>query len=214
MYNIGIYKLISPSGKIYIGQSNDIKYRFSKYKCLDCKNQTKLYNALKKYGFSQFKVEILFSTSGCFKYTQNILNILEIKYIKQFDAINSGYNIREGGSNGKISDSTKQKMRESALLRGTGTDEANLTRLKTLNIGRKHTEEARLNYSKAAKLKNLKPVLQYDLLGNFISEYKSVKEAKELNKGCSKIDAVCRGERDTAGVYKWKFKEMEEPINE
>ena len=34
-----IYKLESPSGKIYIGKTFNLKKRFSEYKCLNCKNQ-------------------------------------------------------------------------------------------------------------------------------------------------------------------------------
>jgi group I intron endonuclease len=47
---IGVYKIISPSGKVYIGQSRDIKKRLSKYKRLDCKEQPKLYRSFIKYG--------------------------------------------------------------------------------------------------------------------------------------------------------------------
>ena len=51
MVKIGIYKIVSPSEKIYIGQSINIEKRWEKnYKTLKCKTQTKLYNSLKKYG--------------------------------------------------------------------------------------------------------------------------------------------------------------------
>ena len=56
---IGIYKITSPTNKIYIGQSIDIENRFLKYKFLDCKNQIRLYNSLKKYGFDKHKFEIV-----------------------------------------------------------------------------------------------------------------------------------------------------------
>jgi hypothetical protein len=49
---IGIYKITSPSNKIYIGQSNNILYRWKYcYKKLNCKSQRHLYNSLMKYGF-------------------------------------------------------------------------------------------------------------------------------------------------------------------
>jgi group I intron endonuclease len=58
---IGIYKITSPSGKIYIGQSINIKDRWKKYqKYLESiKNQTKLYNSLKKYGPENHIFEII-----------------------------------------------------------------------------------------------------------------------------------------------------------
>ena len=47
----GIYKITSPSGKVYIGQSIDIKRRFTSYKTLNkSKRQVKLYNSFVKYG--------------------------------------------------------------------------------------------------------------------------------------------------------------------
>lgn len=54
----------------------------------------------------------------------------------------------------------------------------------------------------------ISPVLQYDLKGNFIKEYVSIKEAKKENKKCSKISACCQGKRKTAGGYVWKYKEL------
>ena len=56
---IGIYKITSPTNKIYIGSSNDIKNRFCSYKNLKCKSQTKLYNSLKKYGVNNHVFVIL-----------------------------------------------------------------------------------------------------------------------------------------------------------
>jgi len=49
-YEIGyIYKITNPSGKIYIGQTTNIHIRKSKYKNSNCKNQTRLFNSIKKY---------------------------------------------------------------------------------------------------------------------------------------------------------------------
>jgi group I intron endonuclease len=47
---VGIYKIISPTNKIYIGQSTNIEQRWKWYNKLYCKNQTKLYYSLKKHG--------------------------------------------------------------------------------------------------------------------------------------------------------------------
>jgi group I intron endonuclease len=56
---IGIYKITNPNGKIYTGQSIDIKNRFIKYKCLDCKKQVRLYRSFNKYGIDNHKFDIL-----------------------------------------------------------------------------------------------------------------------------------------------------------
>lgn len=58
---VGVYKITSPSNKIYIGQSTNIEDRWKKYQRYpeSIKNQTKLYNSLKKYGWEQHIFEII-----------------------------------------------------------------------------------------------------------------------------------------------------------
>ena len=56
---IGIYKITSPSNKIYIGQSVNIEERFKQYKHLKCKGQTILHRSLKKYGVENHTFEIV-----------------------------------------------------------------------------------------------------------------------------------------------------------
>lgn len=56
---IGIYKIISPTNKIYIGQSVNIEKRFYRYKKLYCKTQRKLYNSFLKYSVEQHIFEII-----------------------------------------------------------------------------------------------------------------------------------------------------------
>lgn len=49
-----------------------------------------------------------------------------------------------------------------------------------------------------------KPVIQYDLNGNFIKEWSSITEAR-LKTNINKIDKVARGEGKTAGGFKWEY---------
>jgi group I intron endonuclease len=47
---IGIYKITSSVGRVYIGQSIDVEKRFRQYQGLShCKSQVRLYNSLKKH---------------------------------------------------------------------------------------------------------------------------------------------------------------------
>ncbi len=55
----GIYKITSPSGNIYIGQSRNIELRKSKYRSKQCKVQRALYNSIIKYGWDSHSFEIL-----------------------------------------------------------------------------------------------------------------------------------------------------------
>lgn len=52
-----------------------------------------------------------------------------------------------------------------------------------------------------------KPIYQYDLDGNFIREWACSLEVKrQLNINPSNITSCCRGERNKAGGYIWKYK--------
>lgn len=55
----GIYKIISPSGKIYIGQSVCIKTRWSSYKTRGCEKQIILQKSFNKYGWKSHIFEII-----------------------------------------------------------------------------------------------------------------------------------------------------------
>jgi len=55
----GIYKITSPSSKVYIGQAKDILKRWKFYKTLNCKSQTILYYSLIKYGAELHTFEII-----------------------------------------------------------------------------------------------------------------------------------------------------------
>lgn len=57
-----------------------------------------------------------------------------------------------------------------------------------------------------------KPVLCFDLKGNFIKEYKSISDANMefgIKKKSSSISRACKKERKTAYGFIWKFKEKE-----
>jgi len=56
---IGIYKITSPSGKIYIGQSIDIEKRFKTYLKNRCESQRLLFRSFIKYGVENHIFKIL-----------------------------------------------------------------------------------------------------------------------------------------------------------
>lgn len=57
--NQGIYKITSPSGRVYVGQSIDLLVRFSKYRSMNCRGQVRLYNSFRKYGVENHAFIIL-----------------------------------------------------------------------------------------------------------------------------------------------------------
>lgn len=76
---IGVYKIVSPTGRIYVGQSKDIQRRFSEYNKLKCIKQRKLYSSLKKYGVDAHIFTIL---EEC---EEDLLNIVERKWQDYYD---------------------------------------------------------------------------------------------------------------------------------
>ena len=107
----GIYKITSPTNKIYIGQSININKRILKYKSYDCKQQPKLYYSLKKHGWKNHKFEII---KRCDK---NELNDLEIFYIKFYNTFNTneGLNLSNGGHTTEITKESRNKISKSKL---------------------------------------------------------------------------------------------------
>ncbi len=79
----GIYKITSPSGKIYIGKSINIMHRCYDYEKLYCKHQHKLYHSLVKHGWSAHTFEIIHECD------KSELNDLEKYYILKFNSIDS-----------------------------------------------------------------------------------------------------------------------------
>ena len=108
-----IYKITSPSKKIYIGQTINLKNRLNKYKSFDCKKQIKLYNSIMKYGWDLHIFEIL-EEINC-EENKKLLNEREIYWIKTLNSFNSpfGLNCTEGGNGNvgrKCSEETKKKI--------------------------------------------------------------------------------------------------------
>lgn len=105
---IGIYKITSPSNKIYIGQSQDIKLRFYYYSIKSCTGQRKLYHSLKKHGVENHIFEVI---EEC---TIEKLNERE-RYYQDFYNVTgeNGLNLVLQGANEKrkvISDEMKKRI--------------------------------------------------------------------------------------------------------
>jgi group I intron endonuclease len=104
-----IYKIISPNNKIYIGQTHSLNRRLKEYKNLRCKSQKKLYFSLQKYGWENHKFEVIHELP--FDIDQNTINVYEIFYWQQYkDCGFEMLNVREPGSNGKLSLETKEYL--------------------------------------------------------------------------------------------------------
>lgn len=107
-----IYRLTNKvNGKYYIGKTVNFKHRMNGHKNSVKRGKHYLCNAIRKYGWENFKQEILIDNVPA-----EDLNNLEISYIDIFDAINhkKGYNLTKGGEGTTgliITDEHKKKIR-------------------------------------------------------------------------------------------------------
>lgn len=124
-----IYKITNQvNNKIYIGQTvqplhERLRRHASKYSM--CR---KLHNSIQKHGINNFIIEEIDTTD-----TQEKVDELEKFYIKTLNTIEAGYNLKEGGANGLLSDETKEKISES--LQGHIVSEDTKQKLSLQNTG-------------------------------------------------------------------------------
>jgi|APGre2960657404_1045060.scaffolds.fasta_scaffold30037_3 group I intron endonuclease len=233
---IGIYKITSPSNKVYIGQTTNYAKRYSAYKNHKCKRQPKLYNSLNKYGFENHKIELILEC------LESELNYYERYYQEYYNSVLDGLNLRYTATTDKsgfMSNETKQKMSDSK--KGIVFTDEWKENLGKVWKGRKHTEETKLKMSLASKgkkkssehiaklwqnqkgakmpkrseatkqLQSLnngknRAVLQYDLDMNFIAEYRSAMEATRQLGISRNITSCCQGKLKQSGGFIWRYK--------
>lgn len=150
----GIYKITSPTGRIYIGQSVDILRRFEQYYRLNCEGQTKLYNSFKKHTPDFHTFEIVE------KCEESILTDREAFYIQFYNSHSSeGLNCRipkYKNNSGYLCKETKAKM----SLAQMGN---------TKWLGKRHTEEASYSH-----------IYNYNLLKQMLNTNSPVKNKTSL----------------------------------
>lgn len=106
----GIYKITSPSGKVYIGQSWNIISRWTNYRASQCKGQIGLYRSLSKHGKMAHRFEILHQLPV--DVGQSILDEYEKLYISAHkEAGLTMLNMTEGGKGGKPTEEILIKLR-------------------------------------------------------------------------------------------------------
>lgn len=228
---VGIYKITSPSGKIYIGQSWNIVKRKKDHR--NSKRGTHLANSIKKYGFDSHGFEVVHELPE--DVDQSVLDVYEQLYIDSYR--DSGFtllNLKEGGSNGKMSDELRRKMSIAKQGMGKGRIQSEEWKSKRklfsanngMWLGKKHSVATRekqrgaqigkpkspehaakcVEIGKMQALANRKPVNQISVSGDFIKTWPSAKDA-ELN-GVANARSIChalKGRYRTAGGFKWSY---------
>ena len=171
---IGIYKITSPTNKIYIGQSIDIKRRFYTYKRISKQVSTspKLYRSFLKYGVDNHKFEVVCECGI------NELNEKERYYQELHNVIDKGLNCILTNTLEKrkviqpISD--KQKKQISKVHKGKVLSQETINKIKIARAKQIITQEHKDNISKNSASARI--VLDI----NTGVYYNSVKEVAEL----------------------------------
>lgn len=167
------------------------------------KENTHFYSAIKKYGWDNFKHQILFDSltetqaKQIEKYLIAIWNLQDNRY---------GYNMTSGGDgtpNYHPSSETRAKL--SAARRKENLSSETLLRRSEGLKGRKFSSEHKRKIGDS----NSKPVDMLSKDNVFICTYKSAYDAEvQLGIGHSHISQCCHGKRNSTGGYKWRFAQL------
>lgn len=194
------------NNKVYIGITSQKTYQRWKggqgYRPRGRIQDAYFFNAIKKYGWTNFEHEILFE--GLTKQEAEEKETELILYYHS-DERNYGYNIQRGGfSRGKMAESSKHKVSESW---NNGREER-ARKISESKKGVPFSDEHRKHLSESKKGKparNRRAVNQYDLNMNFIKRWESLEEAQR-KLGVCKAN-ICRAIKNdkTAGGFKWTY---------
>ena len=158
-----IYKLTSPNGKCYVGQSWNYRHRWNCYRNNFTKGQPKLTNAFKKHGSKNFKYEIIDKSTN-----QKELNAKEYTYISFYNSVKNGYNCDLSCNGHKHSEESKRKISigrkkwlKNHVHNWLGKHHSKKAKkkmsLSQTGIKRPHTKEWKENMSKLMKKSGRKP---------------------------------------------------------
>jgi group I intron endonuclease len=217
------------NGKIYIGQTtqHNVATRWSEH--LKLSSDTHLVRAFRSHGIDKFNFKIICEIQN------ELLDGREIEEIEKRNCLSpNGYNIRSGGSRGKHSQESIEKIRVSHMGK-RHTDETK-DKLRQINMGKtlepetkekirvrilgtKRTEEEIEKSAKSRtglkrtdefreKMRHAQQieVEQWSLEGKYIKTFKSIKIAREAT-GCNDISKCCKGKYKQSKGFIWKYKD-------
>ena len=186
-----IYKATNTiNGKSYVGQTVDYKTRIWQHQRCCEKEDCKFHDAIKKYGFENFEWEILKTCTD-----KKEADKSERYYIEFYNSYRDGYNENKGGAGGhnakpivclSLDGEFVKRYDSAADAEKDGFNNVNvlLCCKNKLYTCKKHMfmfesdyiEFGAKKYEKQEP-KTMKAVIQCDMDGNFINEFKSIKQA-------------------------------------
>lgn len=215
-----IYKITSPSSKIYVGKTYDLRKRINAHKCATKYGKNiLLHNSIRKYGWDAHSLEVIEEVED------SLMNEREMYWIEKLKTYcydnKQGLNMTKGGEGQRSTWMHKTELRDFFSKRFSGNGNP--------FYGKNHSEETKKIISIKATKRNrengtmipkwgvdkgrnivMRKVLQYDANGNFMYEYASVTEAtQKTNLQTSCISANCRGEQTNVDGFVFRYKTSE-----
>lgn len=204
---VGIYKITNLiNNKIYIGQSVDIKERWQEHKRINERQnenakimqQYPLYKAFKKYGLNNFLFEVI---EECLITELDDKEIFWIKYYNSYIGFenSNGYNLTTGGKgNRKVTEEQisliislwQEGKSTGEIMSEVGIERHAIIKYLKIFCPTYSAEEGDKRGREINGKKHQKSIKQYDLFGNFIKEYSSIKEAVKDTGIC--IDSIIK----------------------
>jgi len=140
-----IYKITSPSGKVYIGRTKNYNKRMSEHKNIaeSGKGTYKIHQAIRKYGWDTLTKEIICNVS------HKSAPIIEEQFITAYDSYKNGYNSVPTGAGGEF---PYKDRRDSVEYQQYLKTMSNATSGKGNGMyGKTHSDEARAKQKQKAK---------------------------------------------------------------
>ncbi len=187
------------NGKMYVGKTNNFTKRKREHFNEKHENCPILKRAFKKYGYTNFiMTPILTFKAINSKVLNQVLNQLEVHYIKKYNTFHNGYNATRGGEGlcgYKHKESTKVKIGAHHKGKTVAVEtKAKMSKSSYITQNWKYTE---------------KPILLYNLEGKFVKEYPSttaaIKEFTGKRKNTS-ISYALKRPNSQAFNHLWRYK--------
>ena len=196
--------LVSPSGKAYVGfTTRPLEKRFEAHR-QETSHCWAIKNAIQKYGWDNFE-------KHWYECPDDDLKKHEEMMIEQLGTlVPNGYNLTTGGEGGKHCEESRKKM----SIKQSGENHP--------MFGKNHTDKSKkkMSISRTGEKNNMfgmsgelcpksKRVYQFDLEGNFINTFGSVREAGlKFDIDVSSMTKSARGEKPTSGGYQWRYENI------